>query len=260
MNTHPVANLFPPMTDAQYIALREDIRENGQREPITLWRGQVIDGLHRARACEEIGREQLTREWEGEESGLTAYVVSLNLHRRHLNESQRAMVAEKIAFTSEEANKVRVFKMNNTDPASCGSIDLHDKVPREDAARLLNVSVPSVTRARRVRASGTPALIQAVEAGDVSVTRAAEIAKLPTMAQRAALEKSATDHRLLNRHPTRGAMERVDRAIESISNMSEVLTETLPQMNGDKRRPVWASRLRDVRTTLTRFIVECERE
>ena len=57
----------------------------------------MIDGRHRARVCSDLGVEPTVREYEGEESSLVAFVVSLNLHRRHLDESQRAMVAAKLA-------------------------------------------------------------------------------------------------------------------------------------------------------------------
>src|SRR4051812_33570712 len=84
------------MDAEQFAALKHDIGMYGQREPITLHQGAVIDGLHRLRACDELGREPVVREWDGV-GDLTAYVVSLNLSRRHLNTSQRAMVAGKIA-------------------------------------------------------------------------------------------------------------------------------------------------------------------
>ena len=55
--THPLADLFPAMPPAEYDALLDSIRANGQREPITLHRdGRILDGRHRERACEELGR------------------------------------------------------------------------------------------------------------------------------------------------------------------------------------------------------------
>lgn len=79
-----------------------------------------------------------------------AYVVSHNLHRRHLSESQRAMVAAKVA---------RLKHGQRAD----ASIDASATQP--EAARMLNVSRPSVQRARQVIDHGTPELVQAVEAG-----------------------------------------------------------------------------------------------
>lgn len=43
---HEVADIFPPMSVDDFRALKEDIREHGQREPITLWDNEVIDGRH----------------------------------------------------------------------------------------------------------------------------------------------------------------------------------------------------------------------
>ena len=95
---HPVASIFPLMGEAELDALAEDIRANGQREPIWLHRdGRIIDGRNRWLACRKAGVQPLTRTFEGEDGELVAFVVSQNLHRRHLDESQRAMVVAKLA-------------------------------------------------------------------------------------------------------------------------------------------------------------------
>src|SRR5580704_17028453 len=52
---HPLANLFPLIEDAEFEALVEDIRENGQREDIVLHKGQVLDARNRYRACIAAG-------------------------------------------------------------------------------------------------------------------------------------------------------------------------------------------------------------
>jgi len=59
-------------------------------------------------------------------------------------------------------------------PASkhAGSIDL--AVTQPDAAEMLNVSVPSVKRAKKVQESGDATLIADVEAGKVTVSAAAQ--------------------------------------------------------------------------------------
>lgn len=256
MNIHPVARLFPPMSESQYGALRDDIRDNGQREAITLWRGQVIDGLHRARACDELGFVPMTREWESEEEGLTGYVVSLNLHRRHLDESQRAMVAEKVTRNLTEAATARESARRGGPPVL---INTGGRMPREESARLFNVGTTTIGKARVVRERGIPELAEAVERGEIAVNPAAKIAELPAHEQRAALAEPRTHKRHLNKHPTLGAMERVNRTVETFANLSDVLVETMPQMNGDKRRSGWAASLREVRTILTRFIERCEK-
>ena len=60
---------------------------------------------------------------------------------------------------------------------------------QDEAAVLLNVSKRSVKSARRVKADGVPELAAAVVAGDVAVSAAAEVAKLPKEEQRAVVAK-----------------------------------------------------------------------
>lgn len=168
MQVHPVADIFPRMSEAEFSALKADISEHGIREPIWTWRGQVIDGRHRERACDELGLACPAREYGGDESTLVQFVVSLNLHRRHLDESQRAMVAGRLA------------NLPAGRPSETASIEA---ITQTQAAELLNVSRPSVQRAREVIERGAPELVQAVERGEVSVSAAATIAEVPKVEQ-----------------------------------------------------------------------------
>ena len=92
---HPVANIFPLMEGKPFEDICDSIQQNGLLEPIWLYQMQIIDGRNRYRACIETGTAPRFRTYEGDEGDLVAFVVALNLHRRHLSESQRAMVAEK---------------------------------------------------------------------------------------------------------------------------------------------------------------------
>ena len=170
---HDVANIFPLMTGADFEALKADIAEHGLREPIWLHPdGRIIDGRNRHRACIEAGIAPEFRTWDG--NGLIVpFVVSLNLHRRHLTESQRAMIAARLANMAEGR------------PTENRSIDL---VSQSEAADMLNVSVPSTKRARAVQANGAPELVEAVERGDVAVSAAAQVATLPQEWQRVIVE------------------------------------------------------------------------
>jgi len=105
--SHPVADIFPMMTAEEFAGLVEDIKANGLKEPIWLHPdGRIIDGRNRYKACIEAGVEPSFRTWNGEGS-LVGFVVSLNLHRRHLNSSQRAIVGAKMLPMLEEEAKER---------------------------------------------------------------------------------------------------------------------------------------------------------
>jgi N6-adenosine-specific RNA methylase IME4/ParB-like chromosome segregation protein Spo0J len=158
---HPLADLFPLMSGQEFQELVTDVRENGLREPVITLGGAILDGRNRYRACIEAGEDVQTKEYEGTDPA--AFVISLNLRRRHLSESQRAMVAAKIATLGRGRQWVNA------------SIEAFTQ---DAAATLLNVSRSSIQRAAEVRDHAVPALTAAVEAGDVSVAAAAEVATL----------------------------------------------------------------------------------
>jgi hypothetical protein len=106
MTFHDVAKLFPLMEGEAFEQLKADIRASGLREPIWIYQGKIIDGRNRLRACHELGLTPATREWDGIGS-LVEFVVSLNLHRRHLDSGQRATVAVDILPLLEAEAKER---------------------------------------------------------------------------------------------------------------------------------------------------------
>ena len=92
---HPLVDLFPPLTDQEFDDLVADIEKHGQRNEIDTWNGQIIDGKHRALACQQLGIEPRyhARRFESEIDARD-YVVSLNFHHRHLDpEHKRILIA-----------------------------------------------------------------------------------------------------------------------------------------------------------------------
>jgi hypothetical protein len=83
MPFHPLADLVPPMTDDEFDDLVADIKANGQRLVIWVYKGQLLDGRHRYRACRKLGLKPRTKEWQGKEEDLPAFVYSLNFNRTY---------------------------------------------------------------------------------------------------------------------------------------------------------------------------------
>lgn len=89
LKQHPLSAAFPAMSDEEFAALCDDIEDHGQREPIVIHEDMVLDGWHRYSACLELGRTPQTVPFGDDDP--VKYVLSRNLHRRHLTASQRAM-------------------------------------------------------------------------------------------------------------------------------------------------------------------------
>jgi hypothetical protein len=187
---HPVAAIFPYIEGTAFEEFVEDIRVNGQREPVVLdGDGRLIDGRNRARACQALGVDVKEVRYSGADA--EAWIISHNVHRRHLTESQRAMVAAKLANLRNGTNRHE----QKVGPPIGGPTSESQSAPPavepvarsvSQAAAQLNVGERSVTRAKTVLASGDTALIKAVETGEVSVHKAAETVRPPIAGDRSA--------------------------------------------------------------------------
>jgi hypothetical protein len=160
---HPIADLFPILDKDSigFKALVEDIKANKQHDPVRLYEGKILDGRNRYNACVHLGIDVASLDYLG--SDPIGYVLSVNLHRRHLSVSQRAMVAAKLATFTHGGDRSK--------PPLGG---LTDAV----VAKLLSVGMRSVERAREVlkkaAETGDLSAIEAVEQGQISVTDAAK--------------------------------------------------------------------------------------
>lgn len=84
--------LFDPLTDDEYAALKADIAARGVMVPVEVDEdGNILDGHHRVMACEELGiAEYPTVVREGmTEAEKRHHVRQLNFARRHLTKEQR---------------------------------------------------------------------------------------------------------------------------------------------------------------------------
>jgi ParB/Sulfiredoxin domain len=176
MRSHRLAGLIPPMTDDEYVELREDIREHGLRAPIVIFDGKVLDGRHRLRACRELKIEPETIEFSGDDP--VSFVTSMNLIRRNLTPSQAAMVGAKILpeLTKEAqkraANGGRRGRDTRYGPGPDGPTpDLQGERATEAAAGMVGSSPRSIRRAKRVL-DEDPKLADQVATGEMTVTRA----------------------------------------------------------------------------------------
>jgi hypothetical protein len=191
---HPYAEIFPPMAFPDFDRLCGDIQENGLQEDIVVHEGKILDGRNRYLACLARGVTARLRPYAGECGSPLAFVVARNLHRRHLTESQRALVAARLKPLFEEEARQRqvATQIRRRDVPVAQNFappEKHGEKGRsaEKAADLMKVSRGSVQFADKVQKQGIEPLVAAVEAGKVSVSAAARIAALPAEKQQAAV-------------------------------------------------------------------------
>lgn len=231
---HPLADLIPGMTDADYVELRNDIAEHGLRQPVVLFEHMILDGRHRARACQETETEIRYEQYEGTEPA--AHVLSLNLHRRHLTVSQRAMIAtDFLPHLEEEAGARRATGLRRgATPAPAEGVPSDPDGPDGDratgrAGQIVGVSRNSVVRAKRVKEEA-PELVQEIREGTLTVTGANELVR-----ERKAQTK--TEDRENGRHASGRSVQRIASMAGAIAMAVDAipLTKSCARLTDDER-------------------------
>lgn len=184
---HPTAAAFPFMPNAEYKLFKADIKANGVREPAIVKGNILIDGRHRVAACEELEIECPVREFDGDESQIVAFIISENLHRRHLTDDQRIATLAKIRApeikAAAAADKAGKGKKKGKDEASGDLFSAPDepaKKPKGSAAkRLAEEAKTSGHKASQALETAThaPEVLDQVIAGKETLKTAAKTAK-----------------------------------------------------------------------------------
>lgn len=104
---HKLAGLVPMANEAEQTVLMLDIEKSEQRDPIILWRGQVVDGRCRQKALTTLGKHILYRELDDNltEDEVKVFVKSVNT-RRNLTPTQKVMIACKESLQEDENRSI----------------------------------------------------------------------------------------------------------------------------------------------------------
>lgn len=160
LTQHPLSAAFPSMSDADFQALKDDIENNGQREPVIVLDGMVLDGWHRYRACVDLGIK--ATQFTYSEGDPVGFVLSHNLHRRHLSASQRAAA---VVACNSWAPAHRTKKVEPSSTLSKTNAEL---------AKTANVTPRTITDAKAAHKAG---LTDAVKQGAMTAKEAAAVAR-----------------------------------------------------------------------------------
>jgi hypothetical protein len=263
---HPAAAILPELSDTEYAALRQNIEQHGVLNPVFVDpETRILDGRHRLRAAHELGIVCRTEVYDGPDP--LGFVLSQNLHRRHLTTSQRAMAAAKMANLAEGRPSKNTLQ-------NC-------RVSTKQAAETFHVGTRTVGCAKIVLKHGSPELIRAVETGEMGVVAAATLAA-PATSQSQQLEESAlaartdTDQRTppasaeqppqveTGVRTRRGSLRDIVTLVVHVSTLSQAckdraavildprIAAKLTTVPADERQR-WITTVRDARETLSRF-------
>ena len=162
MELHSLCEIFPQADEKTLNVMADNIASVGLRRAIVTYEGKILDGRNRYLACVMAKVEPYYVEFEEKYPGEDPlqFVISANLHRRHLNESQRAMAAHD------------AWEMSKKGGAPDATL--------EKLAEQFNASSRLVDTAGRVKKSASESIQQSVRDGTVRLGKAAETIKKAT--------------------------------------------------------------------------------
>jgi hypothetical protein len=156
---HPAAAVFPMLADEALNKLAADIKANGLMNPIVRMGDVILDGRNRLEACSRANVVPSYREIQVQDP--VAYIVSANIHRRHLTTQQRAFIAAKLANLEHGTNRYA----KKVETQNCASKRDLTQITIEQAAKDCCVSPRSVNSAKKVL-SDNPDAYDAVMRGE----------------------------------------------------------------------------------------------
>lgn len=163
---HPLCSMFPPISDEELSLLAESIRANGLREPVVMIGDLVLDGQNRIAACKLAGVDPHYREFNG--SDPLAFVLDVNLHRRHLNTAQKAQIASRLATLTHGGDRKSQSAQQNQIIGQLFDLTI------EEAAKRCDTSTDAVVKYRRVESSD-PDLAERAVRGHVTLNAAVDL-------------------------------------------------------------------------------------
>jgi hypothetical protein len=138
VKVHPAADLFPMMSQDELDALAKDIAEHGLRNSV-IWFGDtpgsepsLLDGRNRAAAIARIPdkerRAKLTQQLRAwgvylpNHADPYAYVISANIHRRHLTAEQKREIVTSLLKAKPERSDRETAKIAKVSPTFVGRV------------------------------------------------------------------------------------------------------------------------------------------
>jgi hypothetical protein len=257
------------MSSAERSALEESIKTNGQRLPIVVFQGRVIDGRKRLVACQALGIEPRVMALADDADPIT-YARDVNILRTQYTPSQSAAYVRELAtLTAADGPRVRDDRSRtNLSGMSLG-----------DAAKAGGVSRGAVVAARKVARDGAPEVIEAVERGHLTLHAAKQIIKATPKEEQPAMvakvvagkagkrnmtAKALGEKPSTKRHPIHfgkryvKASQIIERATHALAGLALAFQDLHVEDVEPTRRAEWAAALRDSMRTIGRVVKEME--
>lgn len=181
-----------PLTPDEYAALERSLLSEGCRDALVLWGDILVDGHNRHGICQKHNIPFKTVQHTGFQSidDVHLWMIDNHLGRRSVSDYQRGVLAlRKKEIVSARQALLRIQAPSSEPPAANDAASSNEAPPwtRDAVARAARVSSGTLGQIEKIQKAATPALVEAVKSGTISITAAAAVASLPEDQQVAAV-------------------------------------------------------------------------
>jgi ParB-like chromosome segregation protein Spo0J len=245
---HPLSAAFPLMEGGEFEQLTADIRAHGLQQPITIHEDQILDGRNRERACRAAGVEPHYEPFRGDDP--LAFVISANIHRRHLTPEQKRGIIAKLLTAQPEKSNLQIAKQVKADDKTVASV----RREMEARSEIPNVSTRIDTKGRKQPATKLKQPTEAQKRAEIEVMK-----QLADMAVESDLQRAIT---VLIREAKRAVrFENVlpadlvypKGALGDVITRLKWLEETMVKRRGQTRRPKAKAKATSVKAAKARY-------
>jgi hypothetical protein len=110
-----------------------------------MFEDMILEGRNRYRACLKAGVEPRFGEFKGDDAAATAFVISKNIHRRHLTAKQKHDVIARLLKERPEASDRSIAKLAKVSDKTVGAV----RRAKEARAEIPNVEKRTDTQGRK---------------------------------------------------------------------------------------------------------------
>lgn len=222
MKPHPIAELFPAMSDDELVQLTADIKAHGLHQPVVVYEGQILDGRHRFKACAAAGVAVRFTEFKGDDAAAAALASSANLARRQASKSQRALTGAKLkAWHAVRAKERQLASLKKgAAPVQAHSPERAEGQARDHAAKAVGVGGKLIDQAENVMRKAVPEVVRLVESGEMALNEASKLVEMPKDVQR---RIAAQPTKTIRQGELRNAMKKSSASKKGRTHQSQIV-------------------------------------
>lgn len=160
--------LIPPLSDEEYKQLESNCLSEGIRDPLVVWNGILVDGHNRYAIAQKYDLDYAVIEKEfKDENDVIIWMVNNQLGRRNISNYWRSLFALKLEDIYKEKAKEKEHQRKTSSQKSDESIP--EISTKKELAKIANVSHDTIMRVKKIEATASPELIEAVRSGEKSI-------------------------------------------------------------------------------------------